>query len=343
LRKIRPQMKKTVCFLVPCTALFFLLSSTALPTAGPQAPHPLRADKDFARSIAVEDSLILVRGGTFEMGDVLGDKEQTDEQVHTVTVSSFYLGKTEVTVGEFRAFITATGYKTDAEKGDGSIVWDGSDWNNKAGVNWQLDEEGKPRMADNYPVVHVSWNDAVAYCNWLSERQRLKKVYTISGSVVTADWSADGYRLPTEAEWEYAARSGGKKYKYAWGNGDPNGNIADETARKKHSDGTVWTGYTDGYVYASPTGSFPQGDLGLSDMTGNVWEWCWDWYDSGYYGKSERDNPRGPGYGSYRVARGGSWYGPPASVRAASRNDFLGPSFRNTNGGFRLARAAPGE
>ena len=151
------------------------------------------------------------------------------------------------------------------------------------------------------------------------------------------DWSANGYRLPTEAEWEYAARSGGKKYKYAWGNGNPNGNIADQTAKSRFSGWTIWENYTDGYTFTAPVGRFPQGDLGLSDMTGNVWEWCWDWYGSDYYTNSPANNPKGPTSGADRVLRGGSWCNGPARLRA-SRRDSNAPDGRVNDIGFRLAR-----
>ena len=136
--------------------------------------------------------MVWVAGGTFQMGDQFGDGSSDEKPVHTVTVSDFYIGATEVTVGQFREFVEATGYVTEAEKGDGAYIWMGSSWDKKRDANWR-----NPyfQQTDRNPVVCVSWHDAVAYGNWLSQE------------------TGDHYRLPAEAEWEYAARSGGKKEK----------------------------------------------------------------------------------------------------------------------------------
>jgi sulfatase modifying factor 1 len=291
----------------------------------------------------VPNHLVRIEGGEFEMGDTFGDGESDEKPLHTVKVNTFYLGRNEVSLGEFRQFINATMYPTDADKKGKSRVYNSSanKWEDKDGVNWRCDVEGevRPGSEDNHPVIHVSWNDAIAYCNWRSQQEGLKPVYrTKKKRGVIADWNANGYRLPTEAEWEYAARSRGKAYKYAWGNEDPNGNIADETRLPNNKVWTNrWEGYHDGYAYTSPVGSFPQGDLGLNDMTGNVWEWCWDWYGSSYYKDSPKDNPRGPETGFSRVLRGGSWGNPPAYVRVAYRGNGA-PTYSGSLIGFRLSR-----
>ena len=196
---------------------------------------------------------------------------------------------------------------------------------------------GDPPANINHPVIHVSWNDAIAYCNWLSDHRGFQKVYTISGAKVSANWKANGYRLPTEAEWEYAARSKGKDYKYAWGNGEPHGNIGDEKGKEKYPDWIIWENYNDGYETTAPVGSFKQGDLGITDMTGNVYEWCWDWYASAYYNISPNNNPTGPETGSYRVIRGGSGGCRPVFLRCTYRSKNS-PANRSDIIGFRLAR-----
>jgi len=269
--------------------------------------------------------MVFIKGGTFQMGDVWGDGEDDEKPVHIVTVSNFWLGRYEVTVAEFEKFISETDYQTDAEKGDGSYFWTGSKWEKKAGVNWRCDAQGNVRKSSelNHPVIHVSWNDAVAYCDWLSKK------------------TGQNYRLPTEAEWEYAARSGGKNYKHAWGYFDPEGrkggNIADESLKRIYSNWTIWEGYDDGYVYMAPVGSYEPNDLGLYDMTGNVWEWCQDWYGGKYYKNSPQFDPKGPSSGTSRVLRGGSWSDLPIRVRCSCRGDLV-PVSRNGNSGFRFAR-----
>jgi formylglycine-generating enzyme required for sulfatase activity len=271
--------------------------------------------------------MVFVKGGTFQMGSDDGDDDE--KPVHRVTLSDFYLHKNEVTVEEFSKFILATNYRTDAEKSDESFIWDSSSLRREAGVNWRnWDDRGKVRPSSefNHPAVHVSWHDAVAYCNWRSEQDVLEKVYTISGSNVTANWDANGYRLPTEAEWEYAARSRGKNEKWA--------GTSNESGLSSYAN--VY-GSSDGYQYTAPVGSFHSNNLGLYDMSGNVWEWCWDW--KGAYPSSSQTNPNGSDSGSHRVYRGGSWRFHPADLRCANRSGYS-PDYKSNVIGFRLARAA---
>lgn len=256
------------------------------------------------------DNFVRIPGGTFQMGDVMGDNEQNDVQPHPVTVATFYLSPTEVTFAEYDAFCTATGREKPADR----------DW-------------GRGQR----PAINVSWCDAVAYANWLSTQNGLQKVYNGDCDNISADWSANGYRLPTEAEWEYAARQGGQKVRF--GNGK---DIADPTEinfdgrenyKKTYSVAGIYRGKT------VPVGSLSSpNSLGLHDMSGNVYEWCWDWYDGDYYKNSPQQNPRGPSGGSSRVLRGGGWFNYPLNCRAADRY-FNRPSLRSSNIGFRLARS----
>ncbi|RLW70008.1 MAG: hypothetical protein B6D68_01375, partial [spirochete symbiont of Stewartia floridana] len=176
---------------------------------------------------------------------------------------------------------------------------------------------------DNLPVEQVSWYDAVAYCNALSVQKNLTPVYTINGTSVTADWSADGYRLPTEAEWEYAARGGNASKGYLFAGSDDDREVA-------------WHDYNSGDA-AHPVGGKAPNELGLHDMSGNVWEWCWDWYGGDYYESSPSSDPRGPASGSHRVNRGGSWGSNYWRLRSATRNIY-GPGDSYYFLGFRLVR-----
>lgn len=181
------------------------------------------------------------------------------------------------------------------------------------------DYNGKSLNGDNQPVVNVSWNDAVEYAQWLSRQ------------------SGKAYRLPIEAEWEYAARGGSSARNY-WGNRKDDAcghaNVADQWAKFIWSDGAIHN-CDDGHAVTAPVGRYRPNAFGLYDMMGNVWEWCSDWYDENYYGVSPKDNPQGPSSGSSRVNRGGSWYSEPWYVRSADRVRF-GPSVRGNDLGFRL-------
>jgi formylglycine-generating enzyme required for sulfatase activity len=270
----------------------------------PSAPQPLVQPQPAAPPVRpVPANMVLVEGGTFQMGSTNGENDE--KPVHTVTVKSFYLGRTEVTQKEWFEVM-------------GITVAQQRDMVNKS---WSL-----YGSEDNYPMYFVSWYDAVEYCNRRSLKEGLTPAYRGSGDNITCDFSASGYRLPTEAEWEYAAKGGNKDYmifEYSGGN----------------SVGTVaW--YTDNSGNSThPVGTKQANSLGLYDMSGNVWEWCWDWYGS-YSGGSQSDpvGPSGPASsGASRVYRGGSCYNSAAYVRSAYRSSNT-PSGRNSYLGFRLVR-----
>ncbi len=261
----------------------------------PESSIP-RIEKKPESGYVDEHGMVFVEGGIFEMGDTFGDGRDNERPVHQVTLDDFWIGRYAVTFEEYDAFCAATGRGKPEDRGWGRV---------------------------KRPVIYVSWDDAVAYCNWRSEREGLEKVYQIEGENVEANWQAKGYRLPTEAEWEFAARGGlkSKGFKYSGGNElDPVGWYEQNSEGRTH-----------------PVGQKLPNELGLYDMTGNVWEWCWDWY--GDYSPKPQTNPKGPDTGKYRVLRGGSWSNNDVSCRVTYRNDYdFDSSFRNYYFGFRLTR-----
>ncbi len=242
---------------------------------------------------------------------------------HRVRITKpFQMGIHEVTVGQFRQFVQADNYKTEAER-DGKGGW-GNDastgkFEQKTQYSWQ--NTGWPQ-GDDHPVVNVTWNDAEAFCAWLSRKD------------------SRTYRLPTEAVWEYACRAGTKT---RWYNGDDPerlvevANVADGTAKEKFSTWTWTINTRDGYAFTAPVGKFKPNAFGLHDMHGNVWEWCSDLFDAKYYEKRVEQDPPGPSSNSdtRRVLRGGSWDFNPRYTRSTYRNGFT-PVNRSNNVGFRV-------
>jgi len=246
--------------------------------------------------------LVFIKGGLFQMGSNEGDAEKP---IHQVTLTDFYMGKCPVTVGEFEQFIKATNYQTDADKDGGSTIWDGKKSEKQSGVNWRCGVDGslRPGSDYNHPVIHVSWNDAIAYCKWLSEQ------------------TGKTYGLPTEAQWEYAAGGGsGKRTK--WAGTDQENELVKYAWYNKNSGNKTHA-----------VGALAANQLGLHDMSGNVWEWCNDWY--GPYSPATVTNPKGPETGSNRVSRGGSWNYYAVHCRVANRSHDS-PDSRINILGFRV-------
>jgi formylglycine-generating enzyme required for sulfatase activity len=237
---------------------------------------------------------VFVKGGCYKMGDTFGDGEDDEKPVHEVCVDDFYLGKFEVTQSQWQAVM---GNNPSVFKNCGAEGWEG--------VAPATDKNG----GGNCPVEKVSWNDVREFISRLNQR------------------SGKRFRLPTEAEWEYAARSGGKREK--WAGTSSQGELGLYAWYEGNSSSRT-----------HPVGGKRPNGLGLYDMSGNVWEWCADWYDRNYYRNSPKDNPMGPGDAEYRVLRGGSWVDKPRYVRAAYRLRN-GPADRfNPEGGFRLGLSA---
>ena len=220
--------------------------------------------------------MALIPAGRFEMGDHL-DGMSRALPVHTVSLDVFYMDVHQVTVGQFKQFVTQSGYNYNK-------------WN----------EVAQYSPGDDYPMVYVNWNDATSYAEWV------------------------GKRLPTEAEWEYAARGGLEGQRYPWGN-----EIIHDNANYGG------TGGIDHWDRCSPVGSFAANGYGLYDMVGNAWEWCQDWYDENYYSSSPVNNPPGPDSSpqGWRVLRGGNWDNHGKYLRLAYR--YANPNHRSYYSGFR--------
>lgn len=279
------------------------------------------------------DGFVLVEAGTFEMGSRLSPKEvvlkyggqaqyyENQRPLHKVTITrAYYMSQYEVTLSSFRRFVDDTGYRTTAEVEGWSWIWNGSSWEERADADWcnpYISQE------DEHPVVCVSWYDAVEYCNWLSRSEGLTPCYSGSGENTVCDFASNGYRLPTEAEWEYATRGGNRSRGYDYAGGNSIGDVG-------------WYSDNSGGLTHSVGQKMPN-ELGLYDMSGNVFEWCWDWYD--VYSPSPEIDPRGPSNGCCRVRRGGSWLSFADRLRHADRGYPI-PSLRNPDLGFRPVRTA---
>ncbi|MBP2654250.1 MAG: Protein of unknown function precursor [Firmicutes bacterium] len=245
-----------------------------------------------------KNDMVFVSGGMFIMGDTFC-VGCTDAPKHNVTVNGFYIGKYEVTIEQYNGYREAI--------------------NNSN----RLDEENVDSERSQYPIGGVSWYDAVEYCNWRSEKEKLTLAYSGTGSNdIACDFSTNGYRLPTEAEWEYAAR-GGIHYKdgYCYSGS----NTASEVG---------WYSISS----AQPIGGKNPNQLGIYDMSGNVMEWCWDWYMDDYYKKGENNNPNGPKYGDEKVVRGGEYGNGEGWLYVCNRLHLF--RRHTSNGvGFRLVRS----
>jgi formylglycine-generating enzyme required for sulfatase activity len=246
----------------------------------------------------------------FDLSFLPADVFRDEVPQHRVRITKpFYLGTYHVTRGQFRKFVDDSGYQTDAEKGDYRGAWG---LNPKTGTrdfdkNRSWRNAGFPQT-DEHPAVCLSWKDAAAFCEWLSKKEGKR------------------YRLPTEAEWEYACRAG-TTTRYYSGDGPETlakvANVADAAFRAEFPNANGCTGkISDGFAFTSPVGLFKPNGFGLYDMSGNAFEFCADWYDKNYYRVSSVDDPKGPDAGDGRVIRGGGWSSCPAYATSALRASF---------------------
>jgi len=273
-----------------------------------------------ARTNSLGMKFVRIPAGDFVMGSPESEPNRSpDETRHRVRITKpFWMGATHVTVGQFAAFAEATGYRTAAERdGFSNGIWNLQEkkWNRLEGASWK--NPGFPQD-ENHPVVAVTWNDARAFCAWLSAQEHRS------------------YRLPTEAEWEYACRAG-VTTAYPWGDNPDDGQgwaNCDDVVSKKEFNLFPAFNWSDGWYYTSPVGTFRPNAWGFYDMIGNALQWCGDWY--GEYPGGPADDPQGAPTGRERVLRGGAFVYGPKHCRCAFRGRNV-PELRNYYVGFRVA------
>ena len=323
-----------------------ILFNTFLPLSSVYASHSKDGTaQDHLPGNKLGPKLVLIPEGEFVMGSPMTEEGRYEDEgpQHIVKISKpFFMAETPITVAQFRTFIEATGYRTTAEKEQWS-EWrnpETGDWEPLEGLNWRHNHRGELNGSD-HPVVYISWNDAMAYIEWLSNTTN------------------QTYRLPSEAEMEYANRAG-TTTRYWWGNETPKQNVANlkgehdipendktwfptpEERQYAYAHGytpLLFEGYGDGHWGLSPVASFKANPFGLYDTTGNVWEWTEDCWNGSHHGAPKDGSARLTGTCNYRVVRGGSYYCFPRHVRSANRWRQLQIN-RTMYVGFRVVREA---
>lgn len=274
-----------------------------------EADIKLELDRIAAEKAAVKKmtdtlglDMVYLDAAKFKMGS--NEDDVNARPVHTVKLSGYYISRYETTVALFRKFIAATKYKTTAEKLGYSYVWDGEKFAGKRNVTWEYDATGgkRPPSQDNQPVIYVTWDDAVSYCQWLSQK------------------TGKNFTLPTEAQWEYAARDTADK--------------TDSYIRANNIDDIAWDKNNSG-GQTQAVGQKKGNGFGIYDMKGNVWEWCLDRFDAGYYKVSPAENPQGSAVGTERVIRGGGYLNSPNECLIETRTHD-DPTSHVSDRGFRI-------
>jgi len=267
----------------------------------------------------LSQNFVFVKGGFFIMGDTFGDGDKDAKPVRLVFTKDFFISKYEVTFEEFDEFVKDSNYKI----GSGVHVFENNIWEFRENANYTnlfLKQEKRS------PATAINFYDAIYFCNWKSYKEKLEICYTFNGKNVICNFGKNGYRLPTEAEWEFAARGGNKnsqkEFRYS------GSNYLDEVA---------W--YRNNSHYSThEVGLKKSNSLNLYDMSGNVWEFCFDWFYD--YKNSICFNPKGNQTGEFKIVRGGSFYDDCKHAVQVSNRFYIKPDDRFYNVGFRLAKSA---
>lgn len=303
---------------LPLLAMFIsAMFTNALQAAGPLEHITVKLSDTESMK------LVKVPAGKFIMGSPTKEKHRTRDKrespTREVTISkAFHMGVCEVTRGQYAAFAKDSKYVTQAEREGWTFAWNGRLWDKVPGASWR---KVGFEQTDKHPVLCVSYDDAVAFCRWLSKK------------------TSKPVRLPTEAQWEYACRAGSQTAFWwgdKWNDGEGCLNASDATAKKRFRGWRAFF-FEDGYLFSSPVGKYKANPFGLHDMHGNAWEWCADWYQRDYYNNGPKTDPLGPKIGSTRVVRGGGWMSSPPRCRAAGRTGInLRGSYCDLIPGFRV-------
>ncbi len=279
--------------------------------------------------------LVIIPPGEFMMGGRLSPEEvgkrwgqpakwfKDEHPKHRVAITKpFYMSIHETTRGQFHHFVMETSYVTDVDRIKGALGWDGNGYRWISGISWRNPSFDQ---TDDHPAACISWNDSIAFCKWLEGK------------------GSRHYRLPTEAEWEYACRAGTDGI-WWWGDREEDAqgraNVSDAVSWQDGAVPVCFKEVSDGFRHTAPVGSFKPNPWGLSDMIGNIREWCSDWYAADYYSRSPVEDPEGPDRGTDKVKRGGVAWDFPAKARAATR-DWNIVDDDDASDGFRVVCELP--